>query len=254
MAVMATSVKEKPITGEELLAMGDMGPCELIDGRIVAIHPSGFEHGTIEINLGSELRAFVRQRNLGRVTGGEVGIYIRRRPDGDVRGADIAFVSDDRQAKPVKGLPEVAPNLVVEIMSPEDRWQDVREKLADYFSIGVEHVGSSSRRTARCWSLVPLLMSKNAARQTPSAAKKSCLTSPSKWRNCSLSRYDQEDPISHLPPNPYVEALRQTATKELSAMSPSDDLLASTAHWTAAVRAQKARDRIACSMIPGPRP
>ena len=25
-------------------------------------------------------------------------------------------------------------------MSPEDRWQDVREKLADYFSIGVEHV------------------------------------------------------------------------------------------------------------------
>ena len=25
-------------------------------------------------------------------------------------------------------------------MSPEDRWQDVREKLADYFSIGVERV------------------------------------------------------------------------------------------------------------------
>ena len=39
--------------------------------------------------------------------------------------------------------------------------------------------------------------------------------------------------------NPYVEALRQTATKELSAMSPSDHLLASTARWTAAVRAQE---------------
>lgn len=34
----------------------------------------------------------------------------------------------------------MAPNLVVEIMSPEDRWQDVREKLADTFSIGVERV------------------------------------------------------------------------------------------------------------------
>ena len=119
--------------------MGDIGPCELIDGRIVTTHPSGFEHGTIEVNLGSELRAFVRERNLGRVTGGEVGIYIHRRPD-RIRGADIAFVSADRQAKPVKGFLEVAPNLVVEIMSPEDRWQDVREKLADYFSIGVERV------------------------------------------------------------------------------------------------------------------
>lgn len=131
--------REELITGEELFAMGDIGPCELIDGRIVHMSPTGDEHGTIEFNLGSELRTFVRQRNLGRVTGDEVGIYIRRRPD-RIRGADIAFVSTDRQAKPVKGYLEVAPNLVVEIMSPEDRWQDVREKLADYFSIGVERV------------------------------------------------------------------------------------------------------------------
>ena len=131
--------REELITGEELVVMGDIGPCELIDGRIVHMSPTGDEHGTIEFNLGSELRTFVRQRNLGRVTGGEVGITIRRRPD-RIRGADIAFVSADRQAKPVKGFLEVAPNLVVEIMSPEDRWQDVREKLADYFSIGVEHV------------------------------------------------------------------------------------------------------------------
>ena len=95
MAGAVASVNEELITGEELLALGDIGPCELIDGRIVAAYPSGFEHGTIEVNLGSELRAFVRQRNLGRVTGGEVGITIRRRPD-RIRGADIAFVSADR--------------------------------------------------------------------------------------------------------------------------------------------------------------
>ena len=39
-----------------------------------------------------------------------------------------------------KGFLEVAPELVVEIISSGDRWQDIREKLADYFSIGVEQV------------------------------------------------------------------------------------------------------------------
>ncbi|MGB2771016.1 MAG: Uma2 family endonuclease, partial [Anaerolineae bacterium] len=83
--------RTKPITGEELLALGDIGPSELIDGRIVTMTPTGDEHGTIEFNLGSELRAFVRRQRLGRVTGGEVGIYTRRNPD-RVRAADIAFI------------------------------------------------------------------------------------------------------------------------------------------------------------------
>jgi Uma2 family endonuclease len=57
-----------------------------------------------------------------------------------VRGADIAFVSGRRLPVLPRGFLAVAPELVVEIMSPDDRWQDVREKLADYFSIGVERV------------------------------------------------------------------------------------------------------------------
>ncbi|WP_423224652.1 Uma2 family endonuclease [Candidatus Amarolinea aalborgensis] len=141
MAVLTAPPKRrtKPITGNELLAMGDIGPSELIDGRIVTMTPTGDEHGTIEFNLGGELRAFVRQHRLGRVTGGEVGIYTRRNPD-RVRAADIAFISTNRMAQPVKGYLAVAPDLVVDIMSPDDRWQDVREKLAEYFAIGVTWV------------------------------------------------------------------------------------------------------------------
>lgn len=139
MTVMTAPPKIDLITGEELLAMGDIGRCELIEGTIVTLTPAGEKHGTIEITLGGELRAFVRQRNLGRVIGGEVGIYIRRKPD-TIRGADVAFVSFERRAKPARGFLDVAPELVVEIMSPSDRWQDIRSKLDDYFSIGVERV------------------------------------------------------------------------------------------------------------------
>jgi Uma2 family endonuclease len=138
--VPRTKPRAKLITGEELLAMGDIGPCELIDGRTVRMNPTGLQHGDIVIALGSALRDFVRKRQLGRVVGGEVGIYTRREPD-RVRAADIAFVSRERLAdKSLKGFLKVAPELVVEIISPTDRWQNMRDKLEEYFAIGVHRV------------------------------------------------------------------------------------------------------------------
>jgi Uma2 family endonuclease len=138
---MSQSAIEKDLlSGEDLLALGDIGPCELIDGRIVPMVPTGGEHGRIEITLGAKLDAFVRERQLGWVLGGEVGIYTHRNPD-RVRGADIVFLS--RQRVP-EGLPRgflaTAPDLVVEIMSPGDRWQEVQQKLTEYFEIGVAQV------------------------------------------------------------------------------------------------------------------
>ena len=129
----------KLITGDELLAMGDVGPCELIDGRIVTMSPAGDEHGALELNLAFELKKFAQQDQRGRVMTGETGIYIRRNPD-RIRGADIIFISKERLPQLTGRFLEVAPELVVEIMSPNDRWEEVRQKLADYFSIGVEQV------------------------------------------------------------------------------------------------------------------
>ncbi len=120
--------------------MGDIGPCELIDGRIVAMVPTGNEHGIVEFNLGRHLGNFVAAHKLGWITGGEVGIFTRRHPD-RVRGADLAFVSKERSpVRPAKGFLKVAPELVVEILSPSDRWQEVRQKIEEYFAIGVQRV------------------------------------------------------------------------------------------------------------------
>jgi Uma2 family endonuclease len=110
-AVTAPS-ETKLITGEELLAMGDIGPCELIDGRIVPMSPTGSEHGNIEFNLGLALKVFVQQRKLGWVVGGEVGIYTRHNPD-RVRGADIVFVSNKRITSLPNGFLETTPDLIV---------------------------------------------------------------------------------------------------------------------------------------------
>ena len=133
-------LRTRRITGDELLAMGDIGPCELIEGKIVPMTPTGGEQGVIESNLSRHLGNFVVDRKLGKVMNGEVGILTRRRPD-SVRGADIAFVSRERLADtPAKGFLTVAPELVVEIVSTSDRWQEMRQKIEEYFAIGVQRV------------------------------------------------------------------------------------------------------------------
>jgi Uma2 family endonuclease len=134
------AVAQTLISGEELLAMGDIGPCELVDGRIVRMSPAGVRHGMIEFLLGSQLTVFVLARRLGWVFGGETGIYTRRNPD-RVRGADIAFLSRARcPEKPAPGFLEISPDLIVEVMSPSDAWEDVRQKIEEYFAIGVHRV------------------------------------------------------------------------------------------------------------------
>src|SRR5204863_6840588 len=95
--MVTTPTKPPLITGEELLAMGDVGPCELIDGRIVPMSPTGEEHGFVEATLAAALIEFVRSRKLGRVMTGEVGVFTRRSPD-RVRGADVVFISSARGA------------------------------------------------------------------------------------------------------------------------------------------------------------
>lgn len=139
MAVELPATKtETLVTGEGLLAMGNIGPCELIEGRIVYMSPTGFPHGRYEIKFGLHLENYALKTKSGKVMVGEVGIYVRRDPD-TVRAADVVYISNDQLAKQAKkeGFLEVAPEIVVEILSPDDRWQDVTQKMREYFGVGV---------------------------------------------------------------------------------------------------------------------
>ncbi len=135
----ATPTETKLVTGEDLFAMGDIGPSELIDGRIVPMSPAGGKHGYIEPKLASYLDDFLEGDNNAWVLVGEVGIYIRRNPD-RIRAADVAVFSKERLPEIPDTYIDTAPELAIEIMSPTDIWSNVRTKIDDYFSIGVEQV------------------------------------------------------------------------------------------------------------------
>ncbi len=55
----------KLISGDELLAMGDSGPCELIDGEIVSMGPTGGVRSFLESKLDRRLGAFIENTKSG---------------------------------------------------------------------------------------------------------------------------------------------------------------------------------------------
>jgi Uma2 family endonuclease len=129
------------ITGEELEAMGNIGPSELVEGRIVPMSPTAAPHAICEGNFYDVLKQFARRQKSGKVMVGDVGIYTRRNPD-SIRAADVAYISNQRyeQRKRKGDYLNVAPELVVEVLSPDDRWQEVMHKLREYFAVGVQLV------------------------------------------------------------------------------------------------------------------
>ena len=113
----------KLVTAEALLCMPDDGvPRELIDGRILELMPPTFGHNLIMARWMLLLGTFVKERKLGEVLPGDVGVIVRRDPD-TVRGPDVCFISNERlpsHAAHDRFL-DVAPDLIVEIVSSNDR-------------------------------------------------------------------------------------------------------------------------------------
>ena len=132
-------VPEKLLTGAEAQNLGIDRPFELVNGKIVYMDYTGDEHGFMESEISRHLGNFNVTRKLGWVLTGEVGLYTRYAPD-TVRGVDVIFISRQRLSGPSGKALHMAPELVVEIVSPTDRWSELRSKIAEYFAIGVERV------------------------------------------------------------------------------------------------------------------
>ncbi|MBA3314107.1 MAG: Uma2 family endonuclease [Planctomycetota bacterium] len=113
--------------------------CELVDGVLVEKDLS-YKASRIAIELAARILQFVKLSNLGLVTG-EQGFI--RLTTGRVRGPDVAFVAWGRLPggrEPREPVPNLAPTLAVEVISPGNTKREMDDKLDDYFRSGVELV------------------------------------------------------------------------------------------------------------------
>ncbi len=121
------------MSADEFLALPDDGFKYQVIGGVVVMSPSPTpHHQALLLEVCSQIRDFLKVQPIARVF-----------PDIDVRfGADLVYrpdlvvVLNARLPKPLRRI-DVAPDLIVEILSPGTASMDEQTKLADYERCGV---------------------------------------------------------------------------------------------------------------------
>jgi Uma2 family endonuclease len=135
-----TTTATKLLTADDVLDCMGQGRWELVRGVIREMPPAGWEHGVNSASLGHYLWGHSKQHDLGQVLTNDPGFLVARDPD-TVRAPDVAFIPKAKVPETLpKGWITVVPDLVVEVISPNDRWSEVHEKIADWLRFGVRLV------------------------------------------------------------------------------------------------------------------
>jgi len=127
------------LTGEQFLEMEFDGPRELVRGEVVEVSPGGmYLHACVCMNVAYLLHDYGKRSGYGYALTNDFAVRTERDPD-TVRGADVGFYSNARLPRDASNpsLPEVPPDLVVEVYSPSNRRSEILGKVHEYLNVGV---------------------------------------------------------------------------------------------------------------------
>jgi Uma2 family endonuclease len=145
---MAIAPTVEKLTYEAYLAEPESNlRCEILDGERVMSNPTR-RHQEIVMEIAFALYQYAREAKDCKAILAPSDILIRRYPL-RVREPDVYLISTERLAQsPPDTDPaplEVAPELVVEVLSPSETRRAIMEKMEDYRSVGV----------LECWLVHP---------------------------------------------------------------------------------------------------
>ncbi len=105
---------------------------EYIGGDVIEVVSNNYS-SEIAMLIGARLLVFVREKNLGRVTGADGGYVV----SGGRYIPDVAFISKEKQPEPSHDTYNPnPPDLAVEVLSPSDEPADTRAKVVNYLRAG----------------------------------------------------------------------------------------------------------------------
>ncbi|MBI1917655.1 MAG: Uma2 family endonuclease [Planctomycetes bacterium] len=140
---MSTVTQARLLTAEEFAQLPqpeDGSQQELVNGVVLTVPAPSFNHGQVCSTIGCKLGVFIDANQRGWITSNDSGVILAREPD-TVRGPDLAFWSRERMpAPPQTGYPDLAPDLVVEVLSPSDVFPQILRKVQQYLRAGTREV------------------------------------------------------------------------------------------------------------------
>jgi Uma2 family endonuclease len=109
---------------------------ELVKGEIREVAGSGGKNTVLGGRMVYFLNNWVIPRKLGHVTGADGSYILHKNVPDTVRIPDAGFISRERLPKlPTKFIP-IPPDLAVEVVSPGDDADELREKITEYLEYG----------------------------------------------------------------------------------------------------------------------
>jgi Uma2 family endonuclease len=110
---------------------------EWIDGQVVE-KAMGAESSRVGTILCRVLDTHATAHNLGPVFNSEAGYRINVGSSRRVRKPDVSFIAQGRlpDNRVPRGNILIAPDLAVEVISPNDIAEDIEQRIADFLSVG----------------------------------------------------------------------------------------------------------------------
>jgi Uma2 family endonuclease len=133
------------VTVDELEKLSLPFPAELYNGKVVFKMPS-IGHAIIQNNIGTEIRIYLKANPIG-VVGGDANYRLWPERKKESRAPDVSFILKDRLPENLFRYPAMAPDLAVEILSPDDSFEDMMEKVDEYLAQGAKLVWVVITRT-----------------------------------------------------------------------------------------------------------
>ncbi len=133
-------IEAKRLTYDDYLRLPEtVQRYEIIDGEIRMSPSPTPVHQRILLRLAMKMATYVQERQLGEIFVAPLDLVVSREPL-RVRQPDLMFVHKDRSEVIGAHHLEGAPDLVVEVLSPENTRREIQDKLADYARIGVREI------------------------------------------------------------------------------------------------------------------
>jgi Uma2 family endonuclease len=129
------------MTADELLKLHIPNKrIDLVEGVAMVREPAGYVHGRVTMNLTARLVLHLKDHPAGQLIAGATGFTLTKGPD-TVRSPDIAYLRPGRAPDPdAAGFAEIAPDLVVDVLSPEDRPREIQIRAGEWLKAGTQVV------------------------------------------------------------------------------------------------------------------